>query len=335
MNRKTSKHISKKNKTIKKPLKSKSFSPSINKKLNIKSFETKNNSTYNNVKQYFLKKLKYSKELDANKLIAPKQIQSNCWFNTMFVVFFFSDKGRKFFKFLRHLMITGKKFDNTPIENENIKDILFILNIFIEISYNQKIINKYKNIKDLNTNFFIKKLYDIIKSEDKDISIPNTNEAGNPLLYYLSIINFLKYNILKISKISITKKEDIYDIINLNMNNIIHDIIILEDFESESNYKLEYTFTKENQIYKYKLDSIILTNKKHFDENSNSHFVCVLTINNKEYKFDGSSYSKLSHFNWKPLINKNKDWTFKENPNYYPEKYNFIKGYKLMFYYRI
>ena len=57
--------------------------------------------------------------------------------------------------------------------------------------------------------------------------------------------------------------------------------------------------------------------------------------NNEEYKFDGDSYSRLSKFKWKNLINTNKDWVFLENPNYYPEKYNFTKGYKLMFYYRI
>ena len=34
------------------------------------------------------------------------------------------------------------------------------------------------------------------------------------------------------------------------------------------------------------------------------------------------------------MINENKDWTFSENPNYYPEKYNFTKGYKILFYYR-
>ena len=36
-------------------------------------------------------------------IIAPKQIQSNCWFNCMFMTFFISDKGRKFFKFFRKI----------------------------------------------------------------------------------------------------------------------------------------------------------------------------------------------------------------------------------------
>ena len=95
-----------------------------------------------------------------------------------------------------------------------------------------------------------------------------------------------------------------------------------------------YKFLKNNNVYNYKLDSIIITNRDHFDPNKNSHFVSVLTINKKEYKFDGSSYNTLSRFNWKDLINRNKNWSFRENPNYYPELYNFTKGYKMMFYYR-
>jgi hypothetical protein len=82
------------------------------------------------------------------------------------------------------------------------------------------------------------------------------------------------------------------------------------------------------------LDSIILTNKDHFDPKANSHFVSVLTINKKSYKYDGSSTSKLEPFDWKKLINSNKNWSFKENPKYEPEQYNFTKGYKILFYYR-
>ena len=96
----------------------------------------------------------------------------------------------------------------------------------------------------------------------------------------------------------------------------------------------EYQVELNNKIYKYVLDSIILTNKDHYNPKANSHFVSVLTINKECYKFDGSSYSKLSKFNWKKILNKNIDFTFKENPEYYPEKYNLKYGYKILFYYR-
>ena len=64
-----------------------------------------------------------------------------------------------------------------------------------------------------------------------------------------------------------------------------------------------------------------------------------------------SSINKLKEFSLKKLTyterkkksieitksmieNTNKDWNFKENPKYHAEKYNFTKGYKILFYYR-
>lgn len=361
-----------------------SFSPSINRLLPIKSLKSgkkdkinfcdsllkvKINNicrNYNDKKviKLLLNILKTSKHLDPDKFIAPKQIKANCWFNTMFVTFFFSDKGRKFFRFFRTLMITGKKYDNTIIKNINIRKLFFILNLYIEASYNNfnnfktskksitykksknELYNKLNLLTDnLNTNYFIKEIYNEINNEiykSKKISVPNIDMAGNPLVYYLSIMKYLNYNVLKIMKLEITKhmivNNKLYTYIDNNYNNYINipDIIIIEDHESElNNYECVYKFNKNNIVYTYKLDSIIITNKNFYNPRSNKHFVSVLTINKQEYKFDGSSYSKLSKFRWKNIININIDWAFKENPHYYPEKYNFTKGYKIMFYYRV
>ena len=54
-----------------------------------------------------LHNLRSSKHLDCSRFIAPKQFNSNCWFNTMFVSFFISDYGRKFFSYFRQMMILG------------------------------------------------------------------------------------------------------------------------------------------------------------------------------------------------------------------------------------
>ena len=133
----------------------KSYSPSINKNLLIRSLKTNTPNlliicndilkinlgslenpycvNYNDKKvtQLLLKNLKYSKHLKVSRLIPPRQIMSNCWFNTMFVVFFFSDKGRKFFRFFRELMIIGKKANGEKIPEE-IHKIFFVLNLFID-----------------------------------------------------------------------------------------------------------------------------------------------------------------------------------------------------------
>jgi hypothetical protein len=363
-----------------KSLKLRSFSPLLNKQLKIHSLKTlrpnslklcdgllnlrinKNDPTsckpYNNsnVQELLLHNLKSSKHLDVSRFIPPVQLLSNCWFNTMFVTFFFSDKGRKFFRFFRELMITGKKLDSTLIPS-NIAKLFFILNLFIEASYNQtskshELFKTMNALTDkLNTNFFIYHIYQIINNKPNSINpnilfnnnnklydIPNIKDAGNPLTYYESILKYLNYDTLKFMKQTFTSNSNVKEIITkkfLSLSNIIPDIIIIEDFQSTSTYETSYTLmSTSNEVINYVLDSIIITNKDHFDPAANSHFVSLLTVNSQEYKFDGSSLSKLQRFNWKKMINTNKNWNFKENPKYVPERYNFTKGYKIMFYYR-
>ena len=135
------------------------------------------------------------------------------------------------------------------------------------------------------------------------------------------------------------KLNDVYDVLKQKFYNYlstnIFDIIILEDFQTNLTFETSYKLVDSKNItYNYVLDSIILTNKDHFNPEANSHFVSVLTCNNEEYKYDGSSHSKFEKFKWKKLINANKDWSFKENSRFEPELYNFTKGYKIMFYYR-
>lgn len=353
--------------------KSKSYSPNINKKLDVKKLKTLKNQTvnlcnnllqinigtiskprclnFNNVlvKKFLLKNLMGSKHLDPSKFIAPKQIYSNCWFNTMFVTFFFSDKGRKFFRFFRNLMITGRRVDKSRLEDQELRKLLFIFNLYIEASYNQDStklvknkVNLHEQVKiltsNLDTNFLIKRIYNRIKKLSPHYSLPNLDEAGNPLEFYKVIMSYLKYDILKILTIDVDinlkkKYSTIEDMLKLFFTKE-QDIIIFEDHESKIDFKMEYELELDSKKYKYKLDSIILTNKDHYKPKENSHFVSVLTINKQYYKFDGSSYSKLSNFDWTKILNKNVDWTFIENPAYYPEKYNFKYGYKILFYYR-
>lgn len=382
-----------------------SYSPSINKKLNIQSISAIDKSLkfcdkltsinigtsnepecleFENSKlvNILLNNLKSKKKLDPKFLVPPKQVMDNCWFNTMFVAFFFSDKGKKFFKFFRQMMITGKRADGSTIENVDIKRLLFLLNILIEASYGKnnkssktiKInkkqkLTKSKNVgkkvernitknslynqfnkltNNLHTNFFIYNIYNTInrittksgnfKTQLK-LSIPNIKNAGNPLDYYQKIMGYLNYDILKIKTIDLFSHYNKESLSYINENiknntNSIPDVLVIEDHQSSCIHETNYKLSINNKNYTYKLDSIILTNKGHYDPKENSHFVCVLTLNGIEYKFDGDSESKLDKFKWKHLINVDKDWAFKENWKYVPEKYNFRKGYKMMFYYR-
>jgi hypothetical protein len=378
--RSTTKMTTKKTSLPKAVSKKRSYSPSINNKLLVRSLKTlpqmsiklcdsllhininNNCLPYNDarVQSALLHNLKASKHLDVTRFIPPVQFLSNCWFNTMFVTFFFSDKGRKFFRFFRELMITGKKIDSTLIP-EKFAKIFFILNLFIEASYNQTsksniLFDKINSLTNkLNTNYFVYHIYAIINKPANSINpdllisnsnqiydIPNIEDPGNPLTYYETILKYLKYNTLKLFKHSLTKIVAIDQVLQskflattANAILIIPDIIILEDFKSGTSFNNTITLTTAQYIsYTYVLDALIITNKDHFDPEANSHFVSVLTVNGLEYKFDGSSLSKLSRFDWKKMINVDKDWEFEEDPKYEPELYNFTKGYKIMFYYR-
>ena len=55
----------------------------------------------------------------------------------MFVTFFFSDKGRKFFRFFRELMIKGIKVDGTKIEDKKMRELFFIFNLLILVGKNK------------------------------------------------------------------------------------------------------------------------------------------------------------------------------------------------------
>ena len=83
----------------------------------------------------------------------PIQSQSNCWFNAFFVTFFVSDKGRKFFHFLRQLMIEGKQKDGSKIP-EKICNAFALLNFGIDACLTG---NKFAY--ELNTNSIIHELY--------------------------------------------------------------------------------------------------------------------------------------------------------------------------------
>ena len=330
---------------------SKSFSPTINKYLisitqsSPKKFLICNNNLLtinigsikkpiclkysdNRVKKYLLNNLKSIKNINCDKIIPPKQYLSNCWFNTMFVTFFISDKGRKFFKFFRQLMIEGKQLNGNIIPKE-LSKAFFILNIAIEASHN----NLLENIAyNFNTNLLIKKIHYSIKTTYPNLSIPQIKEAGNPLDYYKNIMLYLNNNVLNMITIPIygTSASSKYIASNLN-NNVPPEVIIVEIYDNgkkgaglSKNITNKETILDINNI-KYFLDSSIIR------DTTGQHFCSLLTCNSQEYCYDGASYSRLSLFNWKSYINKNKLWKFKGHNL----KWNFRNGYQLLFYYRI
>ena len=276
-------------------------------------------------KKFLLRNLTANKHIDTSKIVPPIQSQGNCWFNTMFVSFFVSDKGRKFFHYFRQLMIEGKQ-NNGAIIPEKLRDAFALLNFGIEACLTG---NQYAY--ELNTNSIINQIYKSIPSKYKE-NIYKVDQAGNPLYYYFSILNYLNNAPLLISFVNSCNnnwKQLILD----KLNNITHlpHIIALEVYKKDSkdfNTK-PLSFTLKNASYK--LDSSAIIDK------SGQHFCANITCEGKEYGYDGMSFHRLVKMKWKKKLNDDFNWQFEGTKDYdgTPLEWNYTNGYQILMYYRV
>ena len=300
-------------------------------KIGIPGFLYGNNCFYYytpEAKKYLLKNLSANKHVDPKKIIPPIQLQSNCWFNAMFVTFFISDKGRKFFHFLRQLMIEGKNKDGTPIPHK-LRDAFALLNFGIDASLTGNEF-AYK----LNTNSIIHLLYKGIPASyrSKYPYIVDVDSAGNPLMYYMSIINYLNNNSIQLLFIRNTDskwKEHIVESLK-NMKHLPH-IIVLEIYDETAGFfnKKPISFTVNNG--KYKIDSAVVR------DISKQHFCATITCEGHEMGYDGMSFHRIVPLDWKEKMNSNMNWQFEGTVDYdgTPLEWNFMKSYQMLIYYRI
>ena len=290
-----------------------------------------------------------NKKIDCSKVIAPIQWQSNCWFNSGFMINYVSDRGRKFSQYLREAMITGV-IKLGPGQSKKmpprLHKIFFIFNLCIEASLSG---NKMAYFMD--TNFIIRRIYEAIPK--KQASIAKTDMPSNPTEYYTKIINYLRGDVntysLYIDYPEVHRPLRYYDYwYNLAHKTELPDVIILsiyDDWRPELN-ELKDTSNKfagpsglvNNKLLKvelknnnakntavYELDSVLIR------DTSARHFCCVLNCGGKEYGFDGESFHRMSSFKWKNLINKDKDWSFEGST----VNWNFRNGFQQLYYYRV
>lgn len=287
----------------------------------------KNCYNYNTpeAKQFLLHNLTANKHIKPSIVVPPKQYQSNCWFNAMFAMFFISDKGRKFFHFFRQMMIEGVKF-NGEIIPENLRDAFALLNFGVDASLTG---NKFAY--KLDTNVIIHKIYKSIPSKYKEKSkyIKDVNQSGNPLKYYISIINYLANSPILVFLLSNTDsrwKDDLVDAVR--KSKYLPHIIVLEVSKPKSDtYKKPKAFKINNT--KYSLDSASII------DTSQQHFCSTLTCNKKEMAYDGISHHPLINMEWKDKINSDYEWDFSSKDDVDNDlKWNFTDGYQLLMYYR-
>jgi hypothetical protein len=274
-------------------------------------------------KKYMLKNLKANKHANPSKIVPPIQELANCWFNTMFVSLFISDKGRKFFHFMRQMMIEGKQKGGNPIP-EVLRDGFALFNYAIDACLTG---NKYAYI--LNTNAIIQQIYDSVPDEYKQqyAYIRDVDEAGNPVRYYLSLINYLGNRNLPILFVQDAGTSWQFQVQEKSTGKL-PDVIILEFFDDD-----EPTTNKEPRFIlngaTYALDSCIIR-----DTNQN-HFCSLLTCEKKEMAYDGMSFHRLTYMDWKSKINDDFKWQFKGSKDEGKLlTWNFAKGYYMLIYYR-
>jgi hypothetical protein len=287
----------------------------------------------NEAKNYLLKNLSANKHINVDNVIPPIQSMANCWFNTMFVALFISDKGRKFFHFFRQLMIEGKQSNNKKIPDK-LRNSFALLNYAIEASLTG---NKYAYL--LDTNAIINDIYRNIPQEylQRLPYIKGIEEAGNPFYYYASLMYYLNdktLDYLLVQNASNNWKDMILEKIK-NHNHVPHFIILEITDNSDKTAGISglvnnkpKSFIIDN--YKYLLDSCIIR------DTSQQHFCSTLTCENKEMAYDGASFHRLVNMEWKKYINSNYVWEFEGSNNIdgTPLKWNFRHGYQMLFYFR-
>jgi len=299
-------------------------------------------------KKVLLDNFSKSKHINCEHIIAPKQYDSNCWFNTMFVAFFISDKGRKFFRFFRQLMIEGKTLNGKKF-NPLLQRAFFLFNLSIEACYNLGNKPLTRDIaKSLDTNNIIFNIWNSLPVSARKTAIVGKHKSSNPLNFYQTLIEYLGAKEIILKRISsreisplLTKKNGSFEskhletIINTSQKPKAPDIIALVIYDADTllNKQLDYTITVDKAKIKYVLDSAIIR------DTTGNHFCCTLTCGGQEMGFDGASYSKIAPFIWKNKINKNIKWTFKGSVWAGKEKgksikWNFNDGYQILFYYR-
>jgi hypothetical protein len=284
--------------------------------------------------KFLLKNLSANKHVDPSKIVPPVQNMSNCWFNTMFVVLFVSDKGRKFFHFFRQLMIEGTQSNKKQIPPD-IRNGLALLNYSIDACLTG---NKYAYM--LDTNSIIKTIYDAIPKNYKNklAYITDINKAGNPIKYYGSLIYYLNnksLQLLYISQISSRWKDMVLQEITKERH--LPHCIVLELYDgSNKDPGMSGTVINKPRSFlirgaKYSLDSCVIR------DTTQQHFSANLTCENKEMAYDGMSYHRLVPMEWKKYINSDYSWQFKgsNNSDGSPLKWNFLHGYQMLIYYRV
>tara|TARA_B110000046_G_scaffold109846_1_gene117129 strand:+ start:5089 stop:6423 length:1335 start_codon:yes stop_codon:yes gene_type:complete len=301
-----------------------------------------------NAKRVMLENLRSKKPIVCTDIVAPKQIKHNCWFNAFFLIFFVSDAGRKFNRWMREAMITGKivsKDGSGPsILRRDLRKPLFILNNYIEASTR----NGYdaENFADkMDTNEIIAMIYDAIGGEMNDYGWDNAqiNPVGvmaNPMSFYNALYYAIGGNYEPYTSLWIDGELGYTDITDAvehgaleGYRNKIYKMIYIEmseigsmKFEKPIEFTIDIISDKQPYTCTYKLDSAVL--RSVYGE----HFSSYITCNGTELGSDGEAEDRLQSFEWKKKLNDKitGSWKLASDDGMI---FDFTYGYQTLVYY--
>ena len=274
----------------------------------------------------------------ASNIMAPKQVMRNCWLNAFFVCYFISDKGQKFFKQFRHIMITGKSIDNNIFIDEKYREGLWYLNKLITgCLFGENYVSTKKFAREANTNKILK----LLKGRNETVSEKNIispNVSYNPIMFYIDLFKTLKIK-EGVQYVTIRYKSTYNKL--FESGNDYGSSIELFIIERLDEIRPEYLYVGDNpppksfiyQKRKYVLDAAVLRDVE------KRHFTSYITLDDKDYAFDGAANRALRNFEWKKKLysNKSNAWDFgsrKSDTNeVLEEKFDFSRGYHILFYY--
>ena len=284
--------------------------------------------------KFLLDNLRANKRIHPNKIITPVQAHANCWFNSMFVTFFVSDRGRKFFHFFRQMMIEGKRADGSRI-HPRLWNSFALFNFAIEACLTG---NRYAY--KMNTNKIIHDIYIAMNAYgDPPHNVVDVDYANNPIGYYKGIMSYLNSTELELVNIHINDENWLQRVSNVVLTQArVPHILVIEITDGFSEEDAGYSGVIRNKQkefsvgeYKYSLDSCVIRDIEQ------EHFCSMITCDGKEYSYDGASFHRLRPMKWSENLNLDKKWKFKgtEHGPGDPLYWSFMHGYQMLIYYRV
>ena len=290
------------------------------------------NATSEEARNEMLDNFRKEGKLNPALIISPMQFHTNCWFNTMFMCLFISDKGRKFMRFFRQLMIQGKTINDVSVTPEKLNEALVLLNLAIEACYNLS--QSSKNIGlALNTNNIIHGIYSSIPDSYKTehAGIRDVDQYGNPYHFYNDLINYLTNSTKETTKmITLKNKDDVSNFYD-GTARINTEVIAIQVTDSGVSDRATPSDAKSMPMEISLLDATYVLDSFIARDIDKNHFCCGIKINGKEYVFDGAAFSPLSKRKWSSKLGKNANWSVPGSSS----TWNFSKGYSILMYYKI